>query len=455
MRRGAIIAGGMLLGMLATAGHQAIAQPVGEIEVARGVVLLHSPGQMPRTAARGVTLQQGDRLSSAEGGIAVVKLQDGTRMTVRPNTEMELARYQFQQGSPDNAMVLRLLRGGLRTVTGLISKGLPDAARIQTNTATIGIRGTDFDARLCTTECAAESAQVQQSAPATTITASAKVVSVQGSAELTDGGASLARRLIAGSSVYPGDTLETGDAVVTLAFRDDSRMTLGANTRMRVDNFVFDPENAREGRFLATLAGGSLRVLSGRIARAEGRNAVVSTATGSVELRQAGVDIRCSGDCASQTQGAGLEVFAWSDTAGVVPAAPAPAPAQMQVIQQGQGIAISGGQVRPLATLDAQGPRPDSIAPAPQLFARENVPESAEGLFVQVRDGHIEIASAGQSLHLGRGETGFAGGAGQLARPLVVPKFIEFDRVPLPVSNRPVLVSSLVMQETRDSAMCR
>jgi hypothetical protein len=430
----------------------AVAAQAGEIETVRGVVLLHAAGQTPRTAARGVQLNEGDKLTTAEGGIAMLRLADGTRMTVRPNTEIEMAQYRFAQGAADNSMVLKLLRGGLRTVTGLISKGLPDAAKIQTNTATIGIRGTDFDARLCTQDCAAEASQVQQSGPATFIAASAKVVTVQGDANVADGGGAT-RRVIAGTSIYPGDVLETPNATVTLAFRDDTRMTVGAGTRLRIDNFVFDPDNAREGRFLASLLRGQVRVLTGRIARAEPRNAVVATANGSVELRVAGTDVRCTGDCAGEAQGGGLEVFAWQDSPAVMPAAPAPA--QVQVLQAGQGVAITGGQVRPLGTAFAEGPRPDGFEVPAQLFAREGVSEAAEGLFVHVRDGHIEVATGGQALHLGRGETGFAGGTGQLARPLVVPRFIEFDRVPLPASNRPVLVSSIVMAETRNSAMCR
>jgi len=45
-------------------------------------------------------------------------------------------------------MVLQLLRGGFRTITGLIAKGSPEAAKVQTSTATIGIRGRYFDGPL-------------------------------------------------------------------------------------------------------------------------------------------------------------------------------------------------------------------------------------------------------------------------------------------------------------------
>src|SRR4051812_19908924 len=150
----------LLLGAL-----PAQAPTAGEVEFSRGVGFAQTPGEAPRTLGKGLPLRQGDRLTTSEGASAIIKLQDGTRMTVRPNSELVLQQYQFQENAPDNGMLMQLVRGGFRAVTGLISKNAPNAARVQTNTATIGIRGTDFDARLCTArECAQESSQIQESA---------------------------------------------------------------------------------------------------------------------------------------------------------------------------------------------------------------------------------------------------------------------------------------------------
>src|SRR5213075_903214 len=118
-------------------------------------------GQTPRTLGQGLELKEGDRLTTSDGGSAIIKLQDGTRMTVRPNSELVLQQFQFKENSPDNSMLMQLVRGGFRAVTGLISKNSPNAARVQTSTATIGIRGTDFDARVCSRDCGGESASVQ------------------------------------------------------------------------------------------------------------------------------------------------------------------------------------------------------------------------------------------------------------------------------------------------------
>ena len=175
------------------------AQMAGEVEFARGVGFAQTPGQAPRTLGKGLELKEGDRLTTADGASAIIKMQDGTRMTVRPNSEIVLQQYQFKENAPDNSMLMQLVRGGFRAVTGLISKSSPNAARVQTNTATIGIRGTDFDARVCAKDCGAESAKVADTSRPNAVQASAKVVSAQGDVNAVDGAGQ--RRRVAGELV--------------------------------------------------------------------------------------------------------------------------------------------------------------------------------------------------------------------------------------------------------------
>jgi hypothetical protein len=97
------------------------AQSAGEVEFSRGAGVAQAPGKLPRTLGKGLALNEGDRLTTSEGSTAIVKLQDGTRMTLRPNSELILQNFKFKEDSPDNSMVMQLLRGGFRAVTGLIS----------------------------------------------------------------------------------------------------------------------------------------------------------------------------------------------------------------------------------------------------------------------------------------------------------------------------------------------
>ncbi|MEM7196627.1 MAG: FecR family protein, partial [Pseudomonadota bacterium] len=84
----------------------------------------------------------------------VIKMEDNTKITLRPESSMVIS--EFQDDKDNESAELSLLKGGLRTVTGLIGKNKPDAVKLKTKVATIGIRGTDFIARLCGGDCLEE-----------------------------------------------------------------------------------------------------------------------------------------------------------------------------------------------------------------------------------------------------------------------------------------------------------
>ncbi len=95
----------------------------------------------------------GDTLETQKESYAQIKFRDGAVITLKPNTQFAVTAYAFNEASPqeDNA-VFSLLKGGLRAVSGLISKrGREAAYQMNTVTATIGIRGTTWDVDDCKT----------------------------------------------------------------------------------------------------------------------------------------------------------------------------------------------------------------------------------------------------------------------------------------------------------------
>jgi ferric-dicitrate binding protein FerR (iron transport regulator) len=290
------------------------------------------------------------------------------------------------------------------------------------------------------------------------VQASAKIVTSRGDVYAVDT-AGQRRRVVDGGSIYPGDTVETmPGAMAVLAFRDDTRTTLGSNTRFRVDNFVYDEQNAGEGRFLASILRGSVRALTGLIAKANTRNAGFTTATATIGIRGTGFDVMCTGACAGLPpapgeQNAGLTLFTWLGSVGVTPQGQT----ALQVLQAGQGLFISPQGIRPVTTQPAaEGTRPDQVNVPPKLFAKSNVPENSEGLFVFVRDGHIEVKTANDTLQLGKGEAGFASSRnGETARPNSIPKFIEFDKTPQPTAKNPLLQTVLADAGIKSANQCK
>src|SRR5205823_9589265 len=119
---------------------------------------------------------------------------------------------------------------------------------------------------------------------------SAKVVTALGEVYALDAD-NKRRRVVEGGSVYPGETVETMPGTrAVLAFRDDSHVTLGSNSRFRIDNFVYDEKNAGEGRFLSTLLRGSVRALTGLIAKTNNKNVGFNTPTATIGIRGTGFD---------------------------------------------------------------------------------------------------------------------------------------------------------------------
>jgi hypothetical protein len=117
----------------------------------------------------------------------------------------------------------------------------------------------------------------------------------------------------------------------------------------------------------------------------------------------------------------------------------------LQVLNAGEGLYVDQDGMHPLTapTLDDL-PRPDTVpVNVQQLFSSGGVSPDDEGLFVFVRDGHIQITSSKEVLDLGRGETGFAGFDGRTGRPDDLPLFIQYDSVPMPNSLNPMLVNLL------------
>ncbi len=70
-----------------------------------------------------------------------------------------------------------------------------------------------------------------------------------------------------GTRLQPSDTVRTGaDGSVGITMEDDSLLSAGPNSALKLDRYAFDP-TTRQGQFDASLQKGSLAVISGRIAK--------------------------------------------------------------------------------------------------------------------------------------------------------------------------------------------
>lgn len=119
----------------------------GFLKSVRGTVQLRSADGSLRAARPGDPMAPTDQIITDAASAASIVLRDGTALMVGPSSQLDLKTFHFDATTQGGSVLLSLLRGSLRMITGLIGKTHPEAVRVDTQTATIGIRGTDFIVR--------------------------------------------------------------------------------------------------------------------------------------------------------------------------------------------------------------------------------------------------------------------------------------------------------------------
>jgi hypothetical protein len=120
-------------------------------QVAGTVVQLSGP-LMARKASGAVKIlslksevESGDTLVTEKNTYALVRFIDNSEITLKPSTTMKIDSYAFDNAKPDqDSANFSLVKGGLRSVTGLLGKRNKEKFELKTPSATIGIRGTTF-----------------------------------------------------------------------------------------------------------------------------------------------------------------------------------------------------------------------------------------------------------------------------------------------------------------------
>ena len=90
-------------------------------------------------------VESGDTLVTEKNTYAQVKLIDNSEITLKPGTTFKIENFAFDEGKPGgDSATFNLVKGGLRSVTGLLGKRNKEKFEMKTPSATIGIRGTTF-----------------------------------------------------------------------------------------------------------------------------------------------------------------------------------------------------------------------------------------------------------------------------------------------------------------------
>lgn len=93
------------------------------------------------------------------------------------------------------------------------------------------------------------------------------------------------KKLNVGDPIFYGNTIKTDESGKSqIMFLDQTVMTIGSNTELIIDEFVYDPENS-DGKLLSTIKSGSIKILTGKISEKNPENLVVDTPAGTIGTR--------------------------------------------------------------------------------------------------------------------------------------------------------------------------
>lgn len=165
----------LLVFLMGVAGSAFAADAVGTITLKTGRATAASTSGGVRVLDRGSVVYEGEILATGPNSYLNIRFKDGGRVLLRPNSRFAIDRFRYQgpeahaeetkkrssgsatqtqkkKGGGESAF-FSLLKGGFRAISGLIGHVNHQNYRVRTPVATIGIRGTDYEARLCQGDC--------------------------------------------------------------------------------------------------------------------------------------------------------------------------------------------------------------------------------------------------------------------------------------------------------------
>ncbi len=132
-----------LLLLCALVALPSLAAEAGRVKVSKGEVQIERDGKrLP--APVGATIQVRDIVKTGPDGSVGITFQDNSLLSAGPNSELVIERFVFDSTTHKGEFDTALKKGTLAVVSGKIVKQSPEAMRIKTPAAIMGVRGTEF-----------------------------------------------------------------------------------------------------------------------------------------------------------------------------------------------------------------------------------------------------------------------------------------------------------------------
>jgi hypothetical protein len=113
------------------------------VTTATGGVQVQTGSAAARVLRLGDEVNQGDTVFTGPASSVVMRFEDGHVAALTANSRMIVTAYQYDAQGRAGNVLLSLVNGGMRAITGLIGRTTPNRVSYRVANTTIGIRGTD------------------------------------------------------------------------------------------------------------------------------------------------------------------------------------------------------------------------------------------------------------------------------------------------------------------------
>ncbi len=112
------------------------------------------------------------------------------------------------------------------------------------------------------------------------------IITLEGRATLQSESSDTITELKENTSIHLGDTIETYEASkILVLFADNTQITLGEDSNLHIDEYVFNPQSAQKNKGRFSVLKGVFLLTSGLISKNDNPDVEINTNVGSIGLR--------------------------------------------------------------------------------------------------------------------------------------------------------------------------
>ncbi len=260
--------------MLMSAVTYAQSTVVGKVDFVKGDSAAKQPNETPRILAKNSDIFAHDNIQTTERSFVIVNFVDGSKITVRPNSNFNVDNMDNKQSQ------LTVHEGSVRADNSQGQHNL----EIKTPDIAVKSEKADYSISVCKENC--ESAENKNDI--------AKVIDLKGNVDVING--QQERHLSLGASLFEHDrVISKENSYAAFVFRDGEKMVLQPSSQ--IDIAQYDFQKNKKDKVLYKLVVGGMRVLTGSIGKKDPSAYAIDTPVATIGIRGTEFDLTCLNDC--------------------------------------------------------------------------------------------------------------------------------------------------------------